>query len=408
MSGPLLEASSSGNADEVGRLLKDGLDPNNWEPRGRGPIHEAARNGHTHILEFLLEWKAQIDFQTGDTGLTALHISVAANHPNVVQFLVERKANVNIQDEDGFTSLHKAIQTNNRGLTEMLLDHGAKVDCRDKTGLTPLHVAAFRGLSPIVEVLLRCRAAHNSKDWIQQSTALHRAAREGHIDIVKLLFTAKDGDMIDGSPMNPCEIDCRDRNGWTPLHYACTNGHGHIVELLLEGRTSGNKAEQARGKTEGAWFETETDNDQIPYDPGGKTPLRLGTQAAAVQHVGPLKGSTGKVSAVKPVGDIEDLLRKWEYLLIDEDGDGDLTAEEMVAFVRETEKEKGARPFFNKIAEEEAAKRRNGRTECSSMRITSNSQADWANVTFGSDNMVPTMRSTAKPITPPRCSTRRA
>jgi len=64
----------------------------------------------------------------------------------------------------------------------------------------------------------------------------------------------------------------------------------------------------------------------VKYDPGGKTPLKLGQAAAAVHHVGPARGDPNMFRKA-PVGDIEDLLRKWEFELMDEDGSGDLTAE---------------------------------------------------------------------------------
>jgi len=328
-------------------LLKDNVNPNAWGQRGQAPIHEAARYGHIHIIEMLVEWGAKINLATGNGGLTPLHIGVLENFPLVVEYLMNAGAERNLADEDGFTATHKAIQTNNVAITELLLDYDVYVDAADNTGMTPLHCAAFRGIVPVVDALLKRKAAHNAKDWVQQNTALHRAAREGHLDVCKLLIQAKDGDTLDGDPLNPCEIDARDKKGWTPLHYASTNGHAAIVQLLLEGR-------EGRKGRDGAWFETETRNDEIKYDEGGKTPLTLGTQAAAVSHMGPLRGAAG-ICRKKPSGDIEDVLRKWEYFLIDDDGDGDLTAEEMVAFVRETEQERGAKPF---LAKKEADRQR--------------------------------------------------
>ena len=105
----------------------------------------------------------------------------------------------------------------------------------------------------MVKLLLEHKAQHNAKvhraslilyddnllqDRNQECTALHRAAREGHMSIVSMLIKAKDGDTIDGDPINPCDIDCRDKKGWTPLHYASTNGHGGIVTILLEGNAT--------------------------------------------------------------------------------------------------------------------------------------------------------------------------
>lgn len=60
-------------------------------------------------------------------------------------------------------------------------------------------------------------------------TALHLAASEGHLDIVKWILT-KHSDMI----------DLQDRNGWTPLHCAAHNAHLEVCMVLLKKGISWN------------------------------------------------------------------------------------------------------------------------------------------------------------------------
>jgi len=163
------------------------------------------------------------------------------------------------------------------------------------------------------------------------------------------LIAARDRNNIDGDPVNPCEIDARDHSGWTPLHYASANGHAEVVDMLLQGRE-----EATRGQV-GAWFETETVDDEIKYDPGGKTPLTLACATSAVSHLGPDRKGVTSQNRERPTGDVENLLRNWEVMLMDDDGDGDLTAEEVMEFVQKTESKFGARPFL--IAKEQARKK---------------------------------------------------
>ena len=94
--------------------------------------------------------------------------------------------------------------------------------------------------------------------------------------------------------------------------------------MLLNGRV-----EATRGQV-GAWFETETVDEEIKYDPGGKTPLTLAVATKAVRHQGPDRKGVTSPSRERPTGDVENLLRNWEVLLMDDDGDGDLTAEEVM------------------------------------------------------------------------------
>ncbi|KAG5747902.1 hypothetical protein H9Q72_014013 [Fusarium xylarioides] len=95
----------------------------------------------------------------------------------------------------------------------------------DSPGLTALHVAALLGLDPLLKWLLekdqRAVGFKIDKRDTTGSTALHWAARNGHVGTVRTL--------IDRGAV----VDVTDNAGRTPLAGAATNGHGMIIELLL-------------------------------------------------------------------------------------------------------------------------------------------------------------------------------
>jgi ankyrin repeat protein/tRNA A-37 threonylcarbamoyl transferase component Bud32 len=63
-------------------------------------------------------------------------------------------------------------------------------------------------------------AVKGMDDW----TALHYAARRGHLSILHALLTS----------FQPLNIDAVTRNGWTPLMMAADRGHGECCQLMLE------------------------------------------------------------------------------------------------------------------------------------------------------------------------------
>jgi len=70
---------------------------------------------------------------------------------------------------------------------------------------------------------LLCRDFINTTDKKHKNTSLHLAAREGFIDIVKILLTKKE-----------LKLNAKNIGGMTALHLAAQRKHYDIVELLLQ------------------------------------------------------------------------------------------------------------------------------------------------------------------------------
>eukprot|EP00952_Eustigmatos_sp_NYUAD-ZCMA_P011617 47102-Eustigmatos_ZCMA.PRE.1 len=51
--------------------------------------------------------------------------------------------------------------------------------------------------------------------WAQR-TAMHHAARRGHVEVVRCLCD------------HGADVNHSDRDGWTPLHLACRRGHAAV------------------------------------------------------------------------------------------------------------------------------------------------------------------------------------
>lgn len=57
-------------------------------------------------------------------------------------------------------------------------------------------------------------------------TMLHHLAFAGNTELIKLLFSVSASQNVD--------VDAQDRDGWTPLHYACDRGHTSSASVLLD------------------------------------------------------------------------------------------------------------------------------------------------------------------------------
>jgi Ankyrin repeats (3 copies)/Ankyrin repeat len=109
-------------------------------------LHEACRNGHSHIVEYLLEHKVSIDL-VNSMGQTALHFAAGGGHLDCAKLLVQHNATIDIADRQKRTPLHWASMNGHDSVGKLLMLHGAnpaKMDASGKPAL--LWTSAVRGL----------------------------------------------------------------------------------------------------------------------------------------------------------------------------------------------------------------------------------------------------------------------
>jgi cytohesin len=140
--------------------------------------------------------------------------------------LIAKKADVNAIQPDGATALHWAVYAEDAELTAALLRAGANVHVRNNYGVSPMAVAAKHANPDILGQLMKAGADPNDKiNYVNaDETPLMHAARAGNVEAVRMLLLA-------GAQVNARES----WNGQCPLHWAAAEGHGQVVEALIEG-----------------------------------------------------------------------------------------------------------------------------------------------------------------------------
>lgn len=122
-----------------------------------------------------------------ETGRTALMLAAFDGHTAIVDLLLENDAAIDAKDVSARTALMYAASGPNNATVRRLLDAGAKVNLADnQEGFTALMFAAAEGQTEICKMLLAKNADRNAKD-VDGDTALSFAEQNNQPDVVRLL-----------------------------------------------------------------------------------------------------------------------------------------------------------------------------------------------------------------------------
>ena len=150
-----------------------------------------------------------------------------------VRDLVENGAMVSATHHHGrYSPLHEACRRNHLPVVKYLVENcGADVHATEQYAeATPLHEAVLGGHMAIVDYLIyQAQADMMYKDKFGQ-TALHKAAKAGHVDLARYL--------VNRDPVGRW-VEAVDNKKMTPLMEACENGHLAVVEFLVKEARAG-------------------------------------------------------------------------------------------------------------------------------------------------------------------------
>lgn len=179
----LVIAAEMNDGRSVQNLLKQGVDPNQPDSRGRKALFIAAREESQRALESLLGSPAIRLDDANAQGETPLMIAAIRGSLLAVQALVKRGAAVN---RPGWTPLHYACSGPDNGVAAFLIAQGAEVNARSENGTTPLMMAARYGNTDVIPLLLKAGAEPRAANE-QELTAADFAERGGRDVLAKEL-----------------------------------------------------------------------------------------------------------------------------------------------------------------------------------------------------------------------------
>jgi uncharacterized protein len=129
-------------------------------------------------------------------------------------------APLSAQTDSQIAAITKAATFDDAREVKALIDKGMSPNQKDPKGMPILMLAIQEKSMKTVDYLINAKGIDLNQTNITNETPLMFASLYGMLPEVKTLVNQKE------VPVN--------RSGWTPLHYACTNGHLDIALFLLD------------------------------------------------------------------------------------------------------------------------------------------------------------------------------
>ena len=206
-------------------------------------LHHAITAGSLKSIRFLTNSVSEeLLHATNEDGKAAIHCAFEKNNPEMVMHLIESGADIAmpVNDEDGSNSLHLAAQNNSflsieaahHRKKELLMQYNDyKLELENalnppnRKGFTPLMIAVRNGFLDSTVSLLAAEANPNVQHKDTGNTALHYAANQGNVILVKALVAFG------------AHFAIQNKEGKSPLDEACMASEGDheaFVKVLQE------------------------------------------------------------------------------------------------------------------------------------------------------------------------------
>lgn len=233
-------------------LLDHGASPEYKDSQGRTALHVCFDNHADIELMSLIALHANCNAPDKD-GNTLLHKAIEANDEKVVRMLLYSGANPNLVDGMGRLPLARAARLHDGGASfDRLIRHGAKVDLQDSHGQYALASAE----NPNAALLLLQRGVPSDTQDANGVAPLHNLLGmwcnwQGQDDDDNNTMDVLWQPLVDLMIAQSSSVDLGEKDGRTPLHYACQVSHacapGYVQALVEKGASL--EAAECNGRT---------------------------------------------------------------------------------------------------------------------------------------------------------------
>lgn len=186
VAGPIHDAASTGDIDEIKSLLNIGVSVDHKDVDGRTALMYSLLKYKFEVTDFLVSVGADVNAED-KLGITP--ISYSLGDLRGVKLLIDNGADLNLQDKSGRSVLIRALGSSD-SIIQLIIDNGAKISTKGIHGQTALHYAVVHQYERGVRKLIDNGADVNAKDNFNKTPADYSQYDNGDYKLIIILQQA--------------------------------------------------------------------------------------------------------------------------------------------------------------------------------------------------------------------------
>lgn len=228
-------AAYYGNDAVLDYILKNGIELNHKDNRGRPAIYFAVSGGKPEMVKKLIALGADVNCKLERDENLIFRAAIVGNL-DTIKLLEEKGVDLNHKNQYGQAPIIDAVQHGHLEIVKYFKSKGIDLKQKTDSGLNLLHFSVFSKNPELINLLISEGAELNATTE-DGRTPLFLAVSFGAPESVKALVE------------KGADINLADKSGITPFIYAVKTGEKNLVELLLNHKANLNAVDKVTGRT---------------------------------------------------------------------------------------------------------------------------------------------------------------